>query len=391
MSGDDVRVLALIPARGGSKGIPGKNLRRVGGITLIERAVLACRACEDIDAVVVSTDDDAIATAARRSGADVVLRPAELASDTASSESVLIHALDTVDPTGSIEVLVFVQCTSPFIDPADLSTAVEMVRTGAADSTLAATATYEFIWRDHHDHATGINHDPTQRPRRQDMEPSWRETGAFYAMSAPGFHTHQHRFFGRTRIVPVAPELAIDIDDDHDLTRAQLLAATSHHPHTAVAGLDTITAVVTDFDGVHTDDHATVDQHGTESVRISRADGLGLSRLRAAGLKLLILSTETNPVVRARAQKLSIDCIDASTDKVRDLHSWLTHHHLDPAHTVYIGNDINDLDALAMVGWPATVADARPEVTALARLVTSRPGGNGALRELADLILKARQ
>ncbi|WIB12109.1 NTP transferase domain-containing protein [Curtobacterium sp. MCPF17_052] len=133
------RVLAVIPARAGSKGIPGKNLRQVAGRTLVARAVRAALAAASVDEVVVSTDGDAIAAEAIAAGARVVRRPADLSGDQASSESALLHALDTV-ATGhdAPEVLLFLQATSPFIDPADLDRAVARVLDGAADSVLAA-------------------------------------------------------------------------------------------------------------------------------------------------------------------------------------------------------------------------------------------------------------
>src|SRR5687768_15820084 len=110
------RVVAVVPARGGSKGVPGKNLRRVGGRSLVERAVDTCRTARLVDTVYVSTDDPDIARAARAAGALVINRPVELAGDTASSESALLNVLDQLDGGGDQpDVLVFVQCTSPFI------------------------------------------------------------------------------------------------------------------------------------------------------------------------------------------------------------------------------------------------------------------------------------
>ena len=220
------RVVAVVPARGGSKGVPGKNLRRVAGRSLVERAVDACVAATRIDAVYVSTDDAGIAAAARAAGAEVVDRPAELSGDTASSESALLHALDTLAAGDDPEVVVFVQCTSPFIDPADLDEAVRRVADGEADAVFAAVPTYEFLWRSGPDgQASGINHDAAFRPRRQDREPHYRETGAFYVMSVAGFRDARHRFFGRTSIVPVAELSAVEIDSDHDLVLAGALAA----------------------------------------------------------------------------------------------------------------------------------------------------------------------
>src|SRR5919112_939049 len=115
------RTVAVIPARGGSKGVPGKNLRRVGGRSLIVRAVHACQAADAVDAVYVSTDDYEIASAATQAGANVIIRPDDIAGDTATSESAILHALQQLGAAGvEPEVLVLVQCTSPFILPADL-------------------------------------------------------------------------------------------------------------------------------------------------------------------------------------------------------------------------------------------------------------------------------
>lgn len=121
------RVVAVIPARGGSKGVPGKNLRRVGGVSLVARAAASCLAAGSIDEVYVSTDDDEVAAEARAAGGSVIDRPADLAGDLASSESALLHALDVLGAAGrSVDIVVFVQCTSPFIAASDLDAAVAM-------------------------------------------------------------------------------------------------------------------------------------------------------------------------------------------------------------------------------------------------------------------------
>lgn len=381
------RVVAVIPARGGSKGVPGKNLRRVAGRSLVERAVDACRAVAAINAVYVSTDDAAIAAAARGAGAEVVERPAELSGDTASSESALLHALDALAGAGGDpEVVVFVQCTSPFLDPADLDEAVRRVRDGEADAVFAAVPTYEFLWGVGPDgQARGINHDAAYRPRRQDREPHYRETGAFYVMSVAGFRAARHRFFGRTQVVPVAELSAVEIDHAHDLVLAGALAE-ALDPR---VGLD-VDVVITDFDGVHTDDTAIVSEDGHESVRVSRSDGMGVEMLRRAGVPMLILSKETNPVVRARAGKLGVEVLHGIESKAEVVRDWLQRQDVDPARAAFLGNDVNDLGPMGLVGWPVATADAHPEVRRAARLVLTRPGGSGAVRELCDLVLETR-
>lgn len=392
-----VRTVAIIPARGGSQGVPGKNLRPVGGIPLVARAVLACRDAERIDDVFVSTDDPDIAAAAHEAGATIIDRPAELAGHTASSESALLHGLDIVADRGiDPDILVFVQCTSPFIRPEDLDRGVELVASGAADSTFSGIETYEFLWRDADPDTepgsgamVGQNHQAEVRPRRQDRRPDYRETGAFYAMTAPGFRQAQHRFFGTTRVVPV-PELAsLEIDTVEELAIADAFADVLDVEDSATpAGLSPIDvdAVITDFDGVHTSDTAYVDQHGEEMVRVSRSDGLGVSVLRRAGVPFLICSRETNPVVAARAAKLGVAVLQSVADKRSAVLQWLSESGVDPARTAYVGNDLNDLGPMSVVGWPVAVADAHTEVIEAARVVLTHRGGQGAVRELCDRV-----
>lgn len=241
--------VAIIPARGGSKGVPGKNLRPVGGVPLIARAVRSCRAAARIDGTYVTTDDAAIADIARRAGAVVIERPAELAGDTSTSEAALEHALDVIAEAGTdADVLAFVQCTSPFIDPADLDRAVQLITSGQADSVLAAIETYEFLWRDA-DPAyaagsaamVGQNHDAGHRLRRQERRPDFRETGAFYVMRTDGLREHHHRFFGRTGIVAVSALSALEIDTVEELQLADAIeiVQVSRRDPTAVVRLPT--------------------------------------------------------------------------------------------------------------------------------------------------------
>ncbi len=377
------RVVAVIPARGGSKGVPGKNLKKVGGISLVARAVTAAAAAESIDAVYVSTDDPAIAAAARSAGALVIDRPADLSGDSASSEAALLHALDSL-PTPP-DVLVFIQATSPFISPDDLDAAVARIVEDECDVVFAAKKTHAFLWRITGTAAVGVNHDASFRLRRQDLEPQYQETGAFYVMRAPGFRTAGYRFFGRIGVALVDDLTAIDIDSVDDLELATRIA-----PMLTTRGVIDVDAVVTDFDGVHTDDRVHLSADGTEFVTASRADGMGVSLLRRAGLAFLIMSSETNPVVAARAEKLMVPVIQAVDDKAAALAHWSANHDLGLDRVAYVGNDVNDLGCMGMVGWPIAVADAHPLVLAAARVILSAKGGHGAIRELADRILDAR-
>ncbi|WP_084958577.1 N-acetylneuraminate synthase family protein [Thermoactinospora rubra] len=375
-----MKVLAVIPARGGSAGVPLKNLAPVGGVPLVARAVRSCLRAKLIDEVVVSTDHAGIAQVAREEGAAVIERPTELSGPEASSESAVLHALDQLgDDPG---VVLLVQCTSAFIDPGDLDAAVRRVLDGEADVVFSGTPTHEFLWTTA---GAGVNHDPADRPRRQDREPQFRETGAFYVMRTAGLREHGHRFFGEVAVQEVPARHALEIDTPEDLEMARALA-----PFAAVPEPIDVDAVITDFDGVHTDDRAYVDSEGREMVLVSRSDGMGVSLLKRAGVKVLVMSTEQNPVVSARARKLGVPVLQGLTDKRTVLRDWLAIEKLDPARVAYVGNDVNDLGPMGLVGWPVAVPDAHPKVRAAARVVLSRPGGAGAVRELCDRILAAR-
>jgi YrbI family 3-deoxy-D-manno-octulosonate 8-phosphate phosphatase len=378
-----VSVVAIIPARGGSKGVPGKNLRRVAGRSLVARAVDAAIAASSIDRVFVSTDDPAISREALAAGAEVIDRPAGIAGDTASSEAAVLHALDSLSATPAIVILI--QATSPFIDPADLDAAVLRVASDHEDVVFAAAETFAFVWRSTSDGAEGVNHDAAVRPRRQDREVQFQETGAFYVMRTTGLIQSGHRFFGRVGIQEVDPARSLEIDTPRELEIASLIAPLFER----IEPID-VDAVVTDFDGVHTDDRALIDSDGGELVRVSRADGAGVESLRRAGLPVLILSRETNSVVSARGRKLGVPVLSGIDDKAAALRDWVKDTGVELARIAYLGNDTNDLPAMALVGWPVAVADAHPAVLAEARLVLTRGGGDGAVRELADRILSSR-
>lgn len=384
-------VVAVVPARGGSKGVPRKNLRLLGGEPLVVRAVRSLRAVAAVDAVVVSTDDHEIAYAVRTAGAHVVERPALLSGDESTSESALVHVLGSLAGSGPVpEVTLFVQATSPFIDPADVARAVEAVRSGRADVAFSVTASHAHLWRQGPDGPEGVNHDVQRRLRRQDREPELVETGAFYAMRTTGFLEHGHRFFGRLEMVEVSARDSLEIDTEHDLRLAEELLVRREAEGTDPASCPIRAhAVVTDFDGVHTDDSLRVDQHGTESVSVSRSDGMGVAQLRRAGRPVLVLSTETNPVVRARADKLGVDAITGCEDKLTALRTWAREQGVALADVAYLGNDVNDVECLRAVGWPVVPANAHPAARVAARFVLRRHGGDGAVRELADRVLGA--
>lgn len=375
-------VIAVIPARGGSKGLPGKNLRRVGGMSLLARSICACKAAQLVNKVVVSSDDEKILKEGERFGAIPLKRPIKLAGDEASSESALLHALDALDR--SPDVLLMIQCTSPFARASDIDACVTSVLNGA-DSSFTAKPFHSFVWRQGSGTALGVNHDYTTRLRRQDRRQEYVETGAVYAMRTEGFRVHKSRFFGTVNVTPVKDPVKIEIDEWGDLEAARLLAPLFDRDN---GPKNPIQAVVFDFDGVFTNDAVYVDQDGREAVRCSRADGLGIERLKRHGIRPLVLSREKNRVVSVRCDKLGIETIQSLDDKGTVLSRWMQQQRIDPQAVAYVGNDVNDLECFELVGMSIAVANASFAVKAAADWCLGTSGGEGAVREVCEWAIR---
>ena len=379
--------VAIIPARGGSQGVPGKNLKPVGGVPLIGRAVRACRTARLIDHVYVTTDAADIAEVARAEGAEIIHRPADLASSTASSESALLHALDEIADHGvDPRTLVFVQCTSPFLEPKDLDAGVELVTGGEADSVFSGVETFEFLWRDAEDSCppgtgpmVGQNHDASHRPRRQDRRPDYRETGAFYVMDVKGFLRAQHRFFGTTRVVPVSELASLEIDTAEELALADAFAGILDSPPADLPlDVDVVFSVV---DGILTSGACAWQGDGA-AVTIDRADVIGLNQL---DIPWVVLPQKLGTPA---PERLGLTTLPGST--AQDITNWLDEHGISPERAALISADVETLDAMTAVGWPIAVPDAPASVRSAARLVLTFPAGRGAVRELCDRIAEAR-
>lgn len=385
-------VLAIIPARGGSKGIPRKNVLPLGGKPLIAHTIDAARAARNVTRVVVSTDDDEIAEVAERYGAEVVRRPEALASDMAKSEDALLYTLAALEQAEGYrpDLLVFLQCTSPLTAPEDIDGTVDALRTNGADSAVAVTAFHYFLWKeDGEGSAVGINHDKSVRLMRQQREPEYLETGAVYVMKTDGFVASKHRFFGKTALFDTPVERRLEIDEPEDFRMAEERVSRLSRTIPAAEGLPAkVSALIMDFDGVLTDDRVFVSETGEETVACSRRDGMGIEQLRKRGLPMLVISKERNPVVAARCRKLELPHHHGIEGKLALLTEWLAENGIPATETVYVGNDINDLECMAAVGCAVAPRDAHPQALGAAHLVLDAEGGRGAIRELADRLIK---
>lgn len=153
----------------------------------------------------------------------------------------------------------------------------------------------------------------------------------------------------------------------------------------------TVQAIIFDFDGVFTDNKVIVDEDGKESVICDRSDGFGISAIKEYGISLLVLSKEKNPVVQKRCEKLGILSVQGIDDKKTFLAAWLKENAIDLSHVIYLGNDVNDIECLKYVGCGVVVADAHDDAKSAAKIVLKNNGGQGAVRELCDLVMSINQ
>lgn len=223
-------ILAVIPARGGSKGIPRKNLQLLAGRPLLEYSILAARAARRITQTLVSTDDAAIARVAAAAGADVLARPAALATDDASTEAVLEHAVHSVEASGArVDLVVLLQPTSPRRPPGLVDACIERLEAAGADSLLTVCRTHAFFWR-LGGSGPQASYDYRRRPRRQELreEEVWfRENGSVYVTKRDLLLTGHSRLGGRIVLYEMAEEDSFEIDSPFDLWLHERLAERS--------------------------------------------------------------------------------------------------------------------------------------------------------------------
>lgn len=401
-------VLAIVPARGGSKGIPRKNIRDFAGYPLISYSIAAGLQSETVTRVIVSTDDEEIAAVAREYGAEVpFLRPEALAEDSTLDLPVYEHALRWLAEEEGYhpDVVVQLRPTSPVRPVGTVDDAVRLLlsnpRADCVRGVVPSGQNPHKMWRISPEsgemspllEVEGIA-EPYNAPR-QFLPPVYWQTGHIDAIR-PATILEKHSMSGEV-ILPLVidPRYTVDIDNPRDWQRAEWLVW-----HGGLEMVDPgrsrrplpekIELIVFDFDGVMTDNRVWVDQDGREMVAASRGDGAGLSMLRKAGVHAIVLSTEVNPVVAARCKKLKLPVIQGVKDKAGKLKMLLEKHHIDPNYVVYLGNDLNDVPCFSLVGCAVVVADAELAAKRQADLVLTRHGGYGAVRELCDLILQRK-
>ena len=215
-----MNILCIIPARGGSKGIPRKNITNLAGKPLIAWSIESALASDSINRLIVSTDDKEIASVSESYGAEIIHRPLKIANDTASSESALVHVLETLKQKEQYkpDLVVFLQATSPHRSKTDIDKAIALVQTGY-DSVFSAYARhFTGRWQLNKEQcAEPLNFDPKNRPRRQDIPIEYIENGSIYVFKPHILESTGSRMGGRIGIYPMPEERSYQIDELKDL------------------------------------------------------------------------------------------------------------------------------------------------------------------------------
>lgn len=368
-------IVGIIPARGGSKGIPRKNIKKICGYPLIYWSILAAKQSTLLDDFYVSTEDDEIANIAKKLGAKVLMRPMHLAQDDTTT-------LDTIrDVVGRIEcsAIVVLQPTSPIRDKSTIDECISEFKTGEFD-TLATGSWVKMIEFGTH-----------RNLRRQDIKGFFYDDGNVYIISKDVILRNQ--WYGEKICRKVLTrELNFEIDDDIDffivenIIRKRIIeekqfSEVSHK-------FKQIKLLVMDVDGVLTDASMFYSEKGDELKLFNTRDGHGIKLLREAGIKTAILTSEDTQIVQKRSEKLKIDYVcQGSKNKIEDILKIKDHFGLKYEELAYIGDDLIDVEVLKCVGIPISVADAPDYVKKHAIYITTKPGGKGAVREVCDIIL----
>lgn len=373
--------VALIPCRGGSKGIPRKNLQTVHGVPLVIRAINSCFD-GGIDEVYVSTDDREIGNYAIAAGAKVIERPTEFAQDTSSTDDVLRHALGSLIELGysQDDPLLILQATSPFTQAETIRKSLNLLLEGPGLGVFTVVDWHGFTWNVESGGVTPYLHDHRNRSRRQDLSPRVLETGGVYGARIKSFIDSGVRFVDPLMPIYVGRAESIEIDTWDDLDYCNQILAPRNHGKQGK-----IKVLFSDFDGVLTDNRVQQLEGGEATASVNRSDGIAANAFKALGVPVIIITGESQGPAFGRAKKLELDCV-FSVDKLCTIIDYCTTNSILLSEVAYVGNDLNDLDAIASCGWTFAPLDSHPQIIKLAGRVLRTKGGEGVLREISDFL-----
>jgi YrbI family 3-deoxy-D-manno-octulosonate 8-phosphate phosphatase len=366
-------VLAVVPA------VRPLGARSLAGRPLVLHAIEQARAARQVTRVVAMAADAELLRLLADAGAEVVE-----ASEDDDASVLLTAALEALAGREGFApaLAVLLDPCFPLRTPQTIEGAIDLLWRCGADSLISVYSLSDKLWvQDELGVARPIDRSPAQR--------RFVETGLVSGVRVGSFNQTGELPTGRIVLYKVTAMSALRIADGTDWANAELL-----HRWTAALRAQTllrgIELLVFDFDGVMTDNRVLVFDDGREAVLCNRGDGMGLEMLKKAGVPLAVISKEINPVVGARCKKLKIPYLQGIEDKLAELTQIVRERGLELAQVAYVGNDVNDLECMHAAGVAIAPADSHPDALRAADLVTSAPGGFGAVREVCDLLLAAR-
>lgn len=382
-----MKKVAIIPLRAGSKGIPGKNRKKLLGRPMFSWS-LGEAIESNLDEVYVYTDDQKIIEFVNEEykwcpKVKILERSEDSATDTASTEFAMQEFSTRIGE--EYDVLCLLQATSPLIKRENINECLDKIEKEGYDSALSVVRTKRFIWSE-----TGesLNYDYKNRPRRQDFDGMLMENGAVYGTTKAQFLESGIRIGGKVAIVEMAEDSLIEIDEKEDWIIVEKLIENNIKKNKK--NNKKIKALCLDVDGVFTDGNITNNADGEFSKVFSMRDGMGLEILRENGIEVIVMTSENSKIVESRMKKLNLldNLYLGVKDKYSRLEKVLQEKSLTRSDVAYIGDDVNDLANLLSVGWGIVPNDGIENVKMSADLVLNNIGGDKAIREAVNFIIK---
>jgi N-acylneuraminate cytidylyltransferase len=357
--------------------------RPLAGRPLLAHTLEQAAAARQVGRTLVVTGDEPLARLATSLGAEVVAPPQRGDQPAALTEPLRAGIASLEHDTGYLpSVALLLTPDFPLRSGAMIDGVIEHLSRVGADTLLTVHPLDDPLWlRDE----GGAAQPADPRPARQ----RFVQNGAVIAVRIAAFEREGTVPAGRVVLFEVAPMAALRLRAEDDWRAADALVQRLR-VRDVLARMRSIRLLALDFDGVMTDNRVVVFEDGREAVLCNRSDGLGLERLRAAGLPVVVISKERNPVVAARCRKLSLACEQGVEDKLTVLQRIIAERGITLAEVAFFGNDINDLPCLTVAGLAVAPADAHVDVIRKVDHVTAAAGGFGAVREICDLWLAAQ-
>jgi len=392
------RYVAFIPVRGGSKSIPLKNIREICGRPLVYWTLDAAVDCQEIDRVYLCTDSPQIREKVAeyiddRNCAEklrCIDRPTATATDTASTESAMLYFGQTWK---DFEHIILIQATSPLLKAKHLSVAISHYEQKKFDSLLSVVRQKRFCWKPEGNGYVPVNYDFNRRPRRQEFDGYLVENGAFYINTREGLLRDKCRLSGQVGIYEMEEETYFEIDEPSDWVITEHLLARRVATETDwTSRIKPIKILLTDCDGVMTDGGMYYSENGDELKKFNTRDGMAVQLLRKQGIRFGIITGEKSDLVLRRAEKVKADeCWLGVANKLVVVDQICAKYGLSYQELAYIGDDCNDETVLKKVGLPCTVPAGTTQAKNAAVYITKAQGGQGAIREVAELILRYKE